>query len=65
MPRKRKSQKTRTKIKILTPDKLLTRIPILLAQGKVENNSYKQKKTGKYCIFCINMIKSPKHFTTI
>ena len=30
-------------IKILTPNKLLTRRPILLAQIKAENNSYKLK----------------------
>ena len=31
-------------LKILTPNKLLTRIPILLAQTKAGNNSYKLKK---------------------
>ena len=31
------------RLKILIPNKLLTRLPILLAQIKVENNSYKLK----------------------
>ena len=31
------------RLKILTPNKLLTRIPILLTQIKVGNNSYKLK----------------------
>ena len=31
-------------IKILTPDKLLTRCPVLLAQIKAGNNSYKLKR---------------------
>ena len=43
-------------LKILTPNKLLTRVPILLTQIKAGNNSY---------IFCIRVIKSPKTFTTI
>ena len=30
-------------LKILTPNKLLTRLPILLAQIKAGNNSYKLK----------------------
>ena len=30
-------------LKILTPNKLLTRLPILLAQRKAGNNSYKLK----------------------
>ena len=33
----------RTELKILTPNKLLTRPPILLAQIKAGNNSYKLK----------------------
>ena len=40
-PWKRKNRRTRSKI--LTPKKLLTRLPILLAQIKAENNSYKSK----------------------
>ena len=37
-PRKRK---TGTGLKILTPKILLSRLPVLLAQMKAENNSYK------------------------
>ena len=53
-------------IKILTPNKLLTRLSILLEQIKAGDNSYKLKmKSDKYCIFCISILKSPKNFTTI
>ena len=53
-------------IKILTPNKLLTRLSILLEQIKAGDNSYKLKmKSDKYCIFCISILKSPKIFTTI
>ena len=46
--------------------KLLTRIPVLLAQIKAGNNSYKLKmKSDKYHMFYINTIKSPENFTTI
>ena len=31
-------------LKVLTPNKLLTRLPILLAQIKAGNNSYESKK---------------------
>ena len=54
-----------TEIKILTPNKLLTRLPVLLAQIKAGNNWYWTMKAGKYYTFCINIIKSPKHLTTI
>ena len=40
-PRKRKTKGTG--LKILTPKKLLTRLPILLAQTKAGNNSCKSK----------------------
>ena len=40
-PQKRKNEETR--LKILTPNKLLTRLPILLAQIKTGNNSYELK----------------------
>ena len=52
-PRKKK---TGTRLKILTPNKLLTRLPILLAPIKAGNNSYK---------FCIGTIKSLKNFITV
>ena len=40
-PQKRKA--TRTGLKILTSNKLLTRLPILSAQITTENNSYELK----------------------
>ena len=54
-------------LKVLTSKKLLTRIPILLAQIKAVNNSYKFKKmkSGKYYIFCIIAIKPLKKFATV
>ena len=40
-------------LKILTPNQLLSRLPISLAQLKEENNSEKLKtKLGSYCILC-------------
>ena len=39
----RKRKRTRIGIKIVTPNKLLTRPPILLVQLKTGNNSYKLK----------------------
>ena len=41
-------------LKILTPNKLLTRLPKFLAN-----------KSDKYYIFCISIIKSPKNITKI
>ena len=46
------------KIKILTLNKLLTRLSVLLAKMKAWNNSYKLKNKIKYYIFCISIIKS-------
>ena len=40
---KSKIQKTGTRIKILTPNKLLTRLPVFLSQVKAGNNSCKLK----------------------
>ena len=59
--------KTGTTFKTLTPNKLLTRLVLLLAQIKIWKNSYLKLKTksGKYCIFCRNTIRSPKHFTKV
>ena len=40
-------------LKILTPNQMISRLPISLAQLKVGNNSEKLKtKLGKYCILC-------------
>ena len=57
----RKIKITGTGLEILTPNKLLTRLLILLAQIKAGNNSYNvQMKSDKHCIFCINAIASLK-----
>ena len=57
--------KERKGLKILTPNKLLIRLPMLLAQIKAGNNSYKfKKKSDQYHIFFIKLIKQ-KRFTTI
>ena len=48
-------------LQILTPNKLLTRLPILLAQIKVANNSYKLKnKIRKMCFLLYQNNKFPK-----
>ena len=56
-------------LKFLTPNKLLTRLSILLAQTKAGDNLYKLKneirQTQTNTIFSIRIIKSPKKFTTI
>ena len=40
-------------LKILTPNQMLNRVPISLAQLKAGNNSKNSKmKLGKYCILC-------------
>ena len=58
--------KEETGLKIVTPNKLLTRLPILFAQIKAGNNSAKSKnKSDKYCIFCISTRKSLKKLATI
>ena len=54
--------KDRKRLKVITPDELLTRLSVLLAQLKAGRNTY---KSDKYYIFCINTIKSSKSFTTI
>ena len=52
------------RIKILTLNKVLTILPILLAQRKAGNNSNNVKiKSYRYCIFCISIIKSLKKYT--
>ena len=66
----RKRKATRTGLKVLTPNKLLTRLPILLAQIKARNNSYKLKSEIRQILYllsqhnkipkkiCNNLIKS-------
>ena len=52
--------------KILAPNKLLTRLPILLAQIKAGNNSYTLKNEIKQILYLyISTIKSLKKFTII
>ena len=47
----------------MNPNKLLTRLPILLAQIKAGDNSYELKiKSNNDYIFCISIIKSPRKF---
>ena len=50
---KKKQKKTGTEIKILTSNNLLTIPPILLAQTKVENNSYKLKNEIRYILYIL------------
>ena len=58
--------KERIQLHFLIPNKLLIRLPMLLAQIKTRSNSYKLKtKSKNYYIFCISIIKSLKKFTTI
>ena len=40
-------------LKILTPNKLLTRLPILLAQIKAENNSYELKNEIRQILYLL------------
>ena len=63
-PRKRKNEGTG--LKILTPNKLLTRLPILLAQAKAGNNSYKLKNEIRQILYLLYQHnKITKKFTTI
>lgn len=64
--RKIKRQKTGTEIKILTQNKLLTILSILLPQIKAGKNSYKLKnEIKKHYILCFSIIKSTKNFATL
>ena len=40
-------------LKILTPNKLLTRLPVLLAQIKARNNSYKLKNEIRQILYLL------------
>ena len=53
--------KERKGLAVLTPNKLLTKLPELLAQIKTGNNLFRQILH----IYIVNTIKSPKNFTTI
>ena len=62
-----REKKTETELEILTPNKLLTRLPTLLTQIKAGNNSYKLKSQIRqilyplhqhYCIiYCIKIAR--------
>ena len=47
-------------LKILTPNKLLTRLPVLLAQIKAGNNSYKIKEIRQILYLLYRHIKITK-----
>ena len=55
-PKKRKNEGTR--LKILTPNKLLTRFPILLAHIKAGNNSCKLKNEMKDKYYIISFVSA-------
>ena len=65
-PRERK--KTETGL-ILTANKILTKLPILLAQIKAANNSYKLKNETRHTLDLLyqynKITKKAKRFTTI
>ena len=48
---RKKKTKTGTGLKVLTPNKLLTRVPILLAETKVGNNSHKLNNEIKQILY--------------
>ena len=51
-------------IKILSPNKVITILPILLAQIKAGNNSNNVKiKSHRHYISCVRIIKSLKKYT--
>ena len=63
-PRKRKNEGTR--LKILTPNKLLVGLPISLAQMKAGNNSYKLKNETIQIVYLLYQHnKITKRVTTI
>ena len=53
-------------LRILIPNKLLTRLPILLAQKKAGNNSYKIKNQIRRILYLLHQNnKITKNFTKI
>ena len=50
---KKEEVKEEKGIKILTPNKLLTRLPVLLAQIKATNNSYKLKNEIRQIVYLL------------
>ena len=62
---KKKKTKTRNRNQNLNSKQIINRLPISLTQKNVENNSNKlKKKSDKYYIFCMSIIKPPKNFAT-
>ena len=54
------------RLRILIPNKLLTRLPILLAQKKAGNNSYKIKNQIRRTLYILHQNnKITKNFTKI
>ena len=54
------------RLRILIPNKLLTRLPILLAQKKAGNNSYKTKNQIRRILYLLHQNnKITKNFTKI
>ena len=54
LPEGEEDEKTEEKgLNVLTPNKLLTRLPILLAQIKAGNNSCKLKKESKQILYLL------------
>ena len=58
-------EKKGTGLKILTPNKLLTRLPILLLHIEAGSNSSKLKNELRQILPCISIIKPLKKFTAI
>ena len=68
--RKRKRQKAETETKILNPNTLFTRLPVLSAQIKARNNSYKLKnkikqKTISFLLYQHNKITKKRYHNLI
>ena len=61
----KKKYKKKKDSKLLTPNKLLAKLPALLAQIKAGNNFYKLNHEIKYYVYSINTVKQAKEFTTI
>ena len=56
----------RKEFKTLTPNQLLTRLPVLLAQIKTQNNSYKLKNKFKQILYLLYQHnKITKNFTAV
>ena len=65
MPRNRKRQNTGTEIKILSPNVLLTKLLILLAQIKAGNISNKLKNKTRQIIHLLYWKKTKKLYNNL